>query len=29
MRASLSGKDQMTAENLGNRAKWECRKLQD
>ena len=29
LRASLSGNDQMTAENLGNRAKWECHKLQN
>lgn len=27
LRTSLSGEDQMTAENLASRAQWECRKL--
>jgi hypothetical protein len=27
LRTSLSAEDQMTAENLANRAQWECRKL--
>jgi hypothetical protein len=27
LRTSLSADDQMTAENLANQAKWDCRKL--